>query len=46
LNRQEENHTAAARGTDHALSPEPMAEPTGILPEEISAEAGSADHLG
>jgi hypothetical protein len=46
LNRQEQNHTALARGTDHSLAPEPVAEPHEIPPEEISAEGANADLAG
>jgi hypothetical protein len=46
LNRGEHSHAPSVGGPEPFLAPEPLAEPTGILAEEISVEAANVDFAG
>jgi len=46
LNPEEQSHTASVNGAESFLAPEPLAEPAGIPPEDISGEAANVDLAG
>jgi hypothetical protein len=46
LNPEEQSHPASVGGAEPFLAPEPLAEPAGIPPEDISGEAANIDLAG